>query len=36
MRLAEYPAEDRYYLPSPEQRLTVIHRRPYFIPHILR
>jgi hypothetical protein len=35
-RLAEYPAEDRYRLPPPEQRFTVIDRRPNLIPRISR
>jgi hypothetical protein len=33
--LAEYPAEDRYRLPLPEQRLTVIDHRPYLVARIL-
>jgi hypothetical protein len=29
-------AEDRYRLPPPEQRFTIVDRRPYLIPRILR
>jgi hypothetical protein len=35
-RLTKHPAKDRYRLPPPEQRLTVIDRRPHFIPRIPR
>jgi hypothetical protein len=34
-RLAKHPAEDRYRLPSPEQRFTVVDHRPHLIPGIL-
>jgi hypothetical protein len=33
--LAEYPAEDLYRLPLPEQQFTVINRRPNFVPGVL-
>jgi hypothetical protein len=35
-RLAKHPTEDHYRLPPPEQRFTVIHRRPDLMPRILR
>jgi hypothetical protein len=34
-RLAEYPAEDRYRLPLPEQRGTAVDHRPDLIPDII-
>jgi hypothetical protein len=35
-RFAKHPAEDRYRLPPPEQRFTVVNRRPNLVPRILR
>jgi hypothetical protein len=35
-RFTKHLTEDRYRLPPPEQRFTVIDRRPYFVPRILR
>jgi hypothetical protein len=34
-RLAKRSTEDRYRLPSPKQRLTIVDRCPHFIPSIL-
>jgi hypothetical protein len=33
-RLAKHPAEDRYCLPPPEQRFTLIDRCPHLVPRI--